>query len=223
MTRVGLPGRPLTGFGRGRPNLPLPQERVKRGGRGGRCSTSAGLLDRGSHPHPSPLPQGGLCVTLERVPRSPSPQPSPREDLCVTRAWLPGRPLTEFGRGRPILPLPQERVKSRAAFEVGAGSCKGLLKGEGERAAPSSRTGRRFARFFQGTRERERGSLKEIDSVARCSSPGGRKCFCDFEGQGSCAEVSSRRGKRTRPQDAGGMHGLWQVDRRVGWGWLGLR
>ena len=38
-------------------------------------------------------------------------------DLCVTQGWVPGRPLTEFGRGRPILPLPQERVKSRHAFE----------------------------------------------------------------------------------------------------------
>ena len=28
--------------------------------------------------------------------------------------WLPGRPLTDFGRRRPNLPLPLERVKSAA-------------------------------------------------------------------------------------------------------------
>ncbi len=33
-------------------------------------------------------------------------------DRYVIRAWLPGRPLTEFGRRRPILPLPLERVKN---------------------------------------------------------------------------------------------------------------
>ena len=39
-----------------------------------------------------------------------------REDRRVGMGWdwLPGRPLTCFGRGRPNLPLPQERVKSRA-------------------------------------------------------------------------------------------------------------
>ena len=31
--------------------------------------------------------------------------------------WLPGRPLTCFGRGRPNLPLPSERVKSDAPPE----------------------------------------------------------------------------------------------------------
>jgi len=33
-------------------------------------------------------------------------------DPCVTRSWLPGRPLTDFRRGRRNLPLPLERVKS---------------------------------------------------------------------------------------------------------------
>ena len=47
--------RPLTEC-RGR-LLPLPLEKMKRGGPGGRCLTSAWLLHRGSHPHPSPLPQ----------------------------------------------------------------------------------------------------------------------------------------------------------------------
>ena len=39
-------------------------------------------------------------------------RPSPRGDLCVTRAWLPGRPLTDFRRGRRNLPLPSERLKT---------------------------------------------------------------------------------------------------------------
>ena len=48
---------------------------------------------------------------------------------CITRSWVPGRPLTEFGRGRPILPLPLERVKSGHALEV-----------DGRFASVSSRT-----------------------------------------------------------------------------------
>ena len=44
-----------------------------------------------------------------------------------------GRPLTGFGRGRPNLPLPLERVKNRRAIEGETGFCKGFLKGEGER------------------------------------------------------------------------------------------
>ena len=33
---------------------------------------------------------------------------------CITRGWVPGGPLTDFGRGRPNLPLPLERVKNGA-------------------------------------------------------------------------------------------------------------
>ena len=67
----------------------------------------AGLLDPwvggwdSSHPHPSPIPQG---------------------DLCITQGWLRGRPLTDFGRRRPnpsassgqVLPLPLERGRTAA-------------------------------------------------------------------------------------------------------------
>ena len=49
-----------------------------------------------------------------------------------------GRPLTDFGRRRPNLPLPLERVKRRLPFEVNAGFGKGLLKGEGARAKVDS-------------------------------------------------------------------------------------
>ena len=49
-------------------------------------------------------------------------------------SWLPGGPLTDFRRGRRNLPLPQERVKIRPAFEVEAAFCKGL-QGEGLRRA----------------------------------------------------------------------------------------
>ena len=44
----------------------------------------------------------------------PRPVFSPRKYVCTTQDWLPGRPLTDFGRRRPNLPLPLERVKSDA-------------------------------------------------------------------------------------------------------------
>ena len=53
-----------------------------------------------------------------------SPQSSPQRELYVTRGWLRGRPLTGFGRRRPNLPLPLERVKSGPAFEVAARCAK---------------------------------------------------------------------------------------------------
>ena len=53
-----------------------------------------------------------------------SSQSSPQRELCVTRGWLRGRPLTGFGRRRPNLPLPLERVKSSPAFEVAARCAK---------------------------------------------------------------------------------------------------
>ena len=53
-----------------------------------------------------------------------SPQTSPQRELYVTRGWLRGRPLTGFGRRRPNLPLPLERVKSGPAFEVAARCAK---------------------------------------------------------------------------------------------------
>ena len=49
-------------------------------------------------------------LTPEWSPRQTPP--SPGGDPCVTRNWVPGRPLTDFGRRRPNLPLPSERVKS---------------------------------------------------------------------------------------------------------------
>ena len=56
----------------------------------------------------------------------------------LLRGRLRGRPLTDFGRRRPNLPLPLERVKIRPALEVKAGFCKGLLSGEGVRVDGSS-------------------------------------------------------------------------------------
>ena len=128
------------------------------GDEGRPCRTvldSAWLLHRSSHPHPSPLPQG---------------------DLCVTRAWLPGRPLTDFRRGRRNLPLPLERVKTgdplnrltsnTAAFPqmrvraTADSRCRSVVQrcpeGEGERAAPLSRSRRGFARVSGEGEERHR-------------------------------------------------------------------
>ena len=100
--RAWLRGRPLTDFGRRRPNLPLPSARVKSGGRGGRCSTLAWLLQRSSHPRPRPLPQGDLCVTRSGCPEDPHPDP-----------------------------LPEGEGLRGAAGEVGAGFCNGLSWGIG--------------------------------------------------------------------------------------------
>ena len=55
-----------------------------------------------------------------------------------TREITTGRSLTAFRRVRRRLPLPQERVKSRRAFQDEGALRKGLLKGEGARAAISS-------------------------------------------------------------------------------------
>ena len=45
-------------------------------------------------------------------PEDAHPSPFQEETCGQSRGWLPGRPLTEFGRRRPSLPLPLERVKS---------------------------------------------------------------------------------------------------------------
>ncbi len=66
-----------------------------------------GRRDGGGEEEPSPHSGGytGGCL-------------SPWRDLCVTRPWLPGGPLTDFGRRRPNLPLPQERVKNGARLRT---------------------------------------------------------------------------------------------------------
>ena len=65
-----------------------------------------GALVSGAPRPEDPLPIVGgdvdICLSSDR-------------DICVARGWLPGRPLTGFGRRRPNLPLPSERVKSGAA------------------------------------------------------------------------------------------------------------
>ena len=58
-------------------------------------------------------PLSDVCVARDGCPEDLSSQPALSGDPCVTRAWLRGRPLTGFGRRRPNLPLPLERVKSR--------------------------------------------------------------------------------------------------------------
>ena len=78
-------------------------------GPGGRCSTSAWLLHRGSHPHPSPLPQG-------RGRKSGVSQ----ERLTLARAaswpgWVRGRPLT------PTL-SPRRGIKTRLNIRGGGGA-----------------------------------------------------------------------------------------------------
>ena len=71
-------------------------------------------------PHPNPLPKGEGERAAKAPRRRGVLQRSPRRGLCVTRGWVPGGPLTGFGRRRPnpsassgqALPLPLERVKS---------------------------------------------------------------------------------------------------------------
>ena len=88
VTRGWLPGRPLTFFWRSRQNSPLPSERVKRRVPLRRLT-------------PDARPSGYAKVSQER-------------DLCITRAWVRGRPLTDCRWVHRRLPLPLERVKSRA-------------------------------------------------------------------------------------------------------------
>ena len=59
-----LRGGPLTGFGRGRPNLPLPSERVKSGG-----TTDGGPLTGFGRGRPNPSASSGQALPFpqERV------------------------------------------------------------------------------------------------------------------------------------------------------------
>ena len=91
---------------RSRQALPLPLERVKSGGPGGRCFTSAWLLHRGSHPHPSPLPQGrGRTSGASQGEFDPGPS-------RVVAGVDVRTSLTGLDRGQPNPLLPLERVKS---------------------------------------------------------------------------------------------------------------
>ena len=67
---------------------------------------------------------------------------SPGGDLCVTRNWVPGRPLTDFGRRRPNLPLPLERVKSGdPRYQMAAWRGAGLGRLERKTLTPGSSPG----------------------------------------------------------------------------------
>ena len=123
VTRRWLHGRPLTDFRRGRRNLPLPSERVKTGVPLNRLTANTVAFPRvrvratadsrgrrvaqgspeggGEGAGPSSRTRRGFATVSQRRPGG-----------CVIRAWVRGRPLTEFGRRRPILPLPLERVKT---------------------------------------------------------------------------------------------------------------
>ena len=122
-------GRPLTDFRRGRRNLPLPSERVKIGGPGGWCSTSAWLLDRSSHPHPSPLPQVrgrkrrlrpiglGARKTPHRIRPGTADSASP---LGEGEDWRPWREVRDFGlAASPRQPPSPQPSPSRAREEEG--------------------------------------------------------------------------------------------------------
>ena len=117
VSRDWLRGRPLPDFRRRRRNLPLPLERVKIGGPGARCSTSAWLLHRGCHPHPSPLPQGrGSKSGVSQVEIGPSPS-------RVVAGWVRGRAPHLF---RPKTPEPasplgegEERRPRRKVLDLG--------------------------------------------------------------------------------------------------------
>ena len=55
-----------------------------------------------------------LSLPLERV-KTGAAGIGLRSSVIAGVETSTGRPLTEFGRGRPILPLPSERVKKDAA------------------------------------------------------------------------------------------------------------
>ena len=187
---LGCPEAPHRAlFGRRRPNLPLPQERVKiraaleveaglckglplervkSGGPGGRCSTSVWLLHRSSHPHPSPLPQGrGRKSGVARA-----------FDLCVSRVLVARktphriRPRTADsasppGEGEDWRPRAEGARLWLGWFTEAATLTPTLsLKGEGERASPPSRMRQGFAKVSQG-RGRKSGIAHERLTLAR--------------------------------------------------------
>ncbi len=116
----------------------------------------------GARKTPHRFPPGTAEPRIESGAGSASP---PGGDLCVTRGWVPGRPLTGFGRRRPNLPLPLERVKIRRIFEDEASSAK--VSGEGK----------------------DRRPLEQIDTEHRCFPRGGGESGRAFEEPGRSVKV----------------------------------
>ncbi|MCY3896571.1 MAG: DNA polymerase Y family protein, partial [Chloroflexi bacterium] len=117
----------------------------------------------GARKTPHRFPPGTAEPRIESGAGSASP---PGGDLCVTRGWVPGRPLTGFGRRRPNLPLPLERVKIRRIFEDEASSAK--VSGEGK----------------------DRRPLEQIDTEHRCFPRGGGESGRSLADERGYAEVS---------------------------------
>ena len=101
------------------------------GGTGWDCRDACDLDRSIRHGIPMGTPKAAAPLETSFVTReagarkTPHPDPLPRRDLCVTRGWLPERPLTEFGRGRPILPLPQGEGEERSRRRGRGLLCKG--------------------------------------------------------------------------------------------------
>ena len=126
-----LSGGPLTEFGRRRPSLPLPLERVKSGGPGGRCSLLGWLrrrpltdFGRGRPNLPLPLERvksGATCIPLHPNVRAgvaistgrPSPRPFP-----MGRGGKTGSPRGRCGDGGGGI----QRLGQRTPYQMRAGT-----------------------------------------------------------------------------------------------------
>ena len=143
----GVPGGPLTEFGRGRPILPLPSERVKNGIPSSRTESVLAGRSRPEDPHPSlrkrhipvfHFTSGCVNHVSERV-SVMSPVCTKGEGKgggpggrCLNSVW----PLHRGSHPHPS-PLPQGRGrKSGSIFTDEAGFCRGLSRERVRTAAP---------------------------------------------------------------------------------------
>ena len=91
-----------------------------------------------------------------------------QRDPCVTRGWVPGRPLTEFGRRRPSLPLPLERVKSGGPLNRSTPNAGALRRGRSTSSRSLENEGR-YAKVSRREREKGRPRFRSRGEVSQRS------------------------------------------------------
>ena len=182
--------RPLPNPRSGCPEDPSPQPSPPGEGLRGGCADQRDVPTGGTEPGRPlrrPSPTVDVCVTPGMVARKTLTLPSPPGEGLRGGALLvglvlaptvsckgtsPGRPLTDFRRGRRNLPLPLERGRAARPVDVGVGT--GLLvrgPSTGRPVTPGSSPGQ------APTLSRRRG----------------RKSGRTFEDEGRCAKVSTGR------------------------------
>ena len=179
----------------GCPEDPSPQPSPPGEGLRGGCADQRDVPTGGTEPGRPlrrPSPTVDVCVTPGMVARKTLTLPSPPGEGLRGGALLvglvlaptvsckgtsPGRPLTDFRRGRRNLPLPLERGRAARPVDVGVGT--GLLvrgPSTGRPVTPGSSPGQ------APTLSRRRG----------------RKSGRTFEDEGRFAKVSTGRGRKRR-------------------------